>query len=33
MTRIRVFKEKEKEEGEGRPMLDGQWKVPMLGDP
>jgi hypothetical protein len=30
MTRIRAFKEKEKEQSEGRPPLDGLWKVPML---
>jgi hypothetical protein len=24
------FKEKEKEGGEGRPQLGGEWKVPML---
>jgi hypothetical protein len=30
MIRIRPFKEKEKEEGEGRSQLGGQWKVPML---
>ncbi len=29
MIQIRAFKEKEKERGEGRPQLDGQWKVPM----
>jgi hypothetical protein len=27
------FKEKEKEGGEGRSQLDGQWKVPMFGGP
>jgi hypothetical protein len=42
MIRIRPFKEKEKEGGEGRsqfggqwkvPMFDGQWKVSMFGGP
>jgi hypothetical protein len=27
------FKEKEKEGGEGRSQLCGQWKVPMFGGP
>jgi hypothetical protein len=27
------FKEKEKEGGEKRSQLGGQWKIPMLGDP
>jgi hypothetical protein len=31
MIRIRPFKEKEKEGGEGRSQLGGQWKVPFLG--
>jgi hypothetical protein len=31
MTRILIFKEKEKEGGEGRPQLSGLWKVPMFG--
>jgi hypothetical protein len=31
MIRTCVFQEKEKEGGEGRPQLGGQWKVPMLG--
>jgi hypothetical protein len=26
-----LFKEKEKEGGEGRSQFGGQWKVPMLG--
>jgi len=30
MIQIRAFKEKEKEGGEGKPPLIGQWKVPML---
>jgi len=33
MIQICNFKEKEKEGGEGRPQLGGQWKVPMLGGP
>jgi hypothetical protein len=33
MIQIRAFKEKEKKEGEGRPQLGGQLKVPMLGGP
>ncbi len=33
MIWIRPFKEKEKEGGEGRSQLNGQWKVPMLGGP
>jgi hypothetical protein len=28
MIQIHAFKEKGKEEGEGRPQLGGQWKVP-----
>jgi len=31
MTWIHAFKEKEKEGSEGRPQLDGLWKVPMFG--
>jgi hypothetical protein len=31
MIRIYPFKEKEKEGGEGRSQLSGQWKVPMFG--
>jgi hypothetical protein len=31
MIRIHPFKEKEKEGGEGRSQLGGQWKVPKLG--
>jgi hypothetical protein len=27
------FKENEKEGGEGRSQLSGEWKVPMLGGP
>jgi hypothetical protein len=27
------FKKKEKERGERRPQLGGQWKVPMFGGP
>jgi hypothetical protein len=30
MIKIRAFKEKEKEGGEGRTQLGGQWKVPSL---
>jgi hypothetical protein len=30
MIQIHAFKEREKEGGEGRPQLGGQWKVPML---
>jgi len=30
MIQICVFKEKEKEEGEGRQQLGGQWKVLSL---
>jgi hypothetical protein len=30
MIQIHTFKEKEKEGGEGRPQLGGQWKVPSL---
>jgi hypothetical protein len=33
MIQICAFKEKEKEGGEGRPQLDGLWKVPMFGGP
>ncbi len=33
MIRICLFKKKEKEGGEGRSQLGGQWKVPMLGGP
>jgi hypothetical protein len=33
MIQIRVLLEKEKEGGEGRPQLGGEWKVPMLGGP
>jgi hypothetical protein len=33
MIRIRLFKKKEKEGGEGRSQLGGEWKVPMLGCP
>jgi hypothetical protein len=33
MIRIRPFKEKEMEGGEGIPQLGGQWKVPLLGGP
>jgi hypothetical protein len=31
MIRIRLFKEKEKEGGEGRSQLGGQWKAFMVG--
>jgi hypothetical protein len=31
MIQIHAFKEKEKEGGEGKPQLGGQWKAPMLG--
>jgi hypothetical protein len=31
MIQIHTFIEKEKEGGEGRPQLGGQWKVPMFG--
>jgi hypothetical protein len=31
MIQICAFKEKEKEGGERKPQLGGQWKVPMLG--
>jgi hypothetical protein len=27
------FKKKEKEKGEGKSQLGGQWKVPLLGGP
>jgi hypothetical protein len=30
MIQINAFKEKEKEGGEGRPQLDGLWKVPSF---
>jgi hypothetical protein len=30
MIQIHAFKEKEKEGGEGRPHLDGLWKVPSF---
>jgi len=30
MIQIRIFKEKGKEGGEGKPQLGGQWKVPSL---
>jgi hypothetical protein len=30
MIQIHAFKKKEKEGGEGRPQLGGQWKVPNL---
>jgi hypothetical protein len=33
MIQIGTFKVKEKEGGEGRLQLDGQWKVPMFGGP
>jgi hypothetical protein len=33
MIKIRVFKAKEKEGGEGRTQLGGQWKVPMFNGP
>jgi hypothetical protein len=33
MIQIRTSKEKEKEGGEGKPQLDGLWKVPMFGGP
>jgi hypothetical protein len=33
MIRIRPFKEKEKEGGEGKSQLNGQWKVPMFSGP
>jgi hypothetical protein len=33
MIQIRPFKEKEKERGEGRSYLGGQWKVPLFGGP
>jgi hypothetical protein len=33
MIQIHTFKLKEKERGEGRPQLGGQWKVPMFGGP
>ncbi len=32
MIQIHAFKENEKERGEGRPQLGGQWKVPSLVD-
>jgi hypothetical protein len=32
MIRIHLFKAKDKEGGEGKSQLSGQWKVPMLGD-
>jgi hypothetical protein len=32
MIQICAFKEKEKEGGEGRPQLGGEWKVPMFSD-
>ncbi len=31
MIRIRSFKKKEKDGGEGRSQFGGQWKVPLLG--
>jgi hypothetical protein len=31
MIKICTFKDKEKEGGERRPQLGGQWKAPMLG--
>ncbi len=31
MIQILLFKKKEKERGEGRFELSGQWKVPMFG--
>jgi hypothetical protein len=31
MIEIRAFKEKEKEGGEGKPQLGGQWKVLIFG--
>jgi hypothetical protein len=31
MIRIRLFKKKVKEGGEGRSQFDGQWKVSMFG--
>jgi hypothetical protein len=33
MIRICLFKEKEKEGGEGRSQFGGQWKVLMFGGP
>jgi hypothetical protein len=33
MIQIPAFKQKEKEESEGRPQLGGHWKVPMLSGP
>jgi hypothetical protein len=33
MIQICPFKEKEKEGGEERPQLGGQWKVLMFGGP
>ncbi len=33
LIRICFFKEKERERGEGRLQLGGQWKVPMFGGP
>jgi len=33
MIQIRAFKDKEKEGGEGKPQLGGQWEVLMLGGP
>jgi hypothetical protein len=33
MIRICLLKEKEKEGGEGRSQLGGQWKVILLGGP
>jgi hypothetical protein len=33
IIQIHAFEKKEKEGGEGRPQLNGQWKVPMFGGP
>jgi len=33
MIQIRRLKKNEKEGGEGKSQLNGQWKVPMLGGP
>jgi hypothetical protein len=33
MIQNHTFKKKEKEIGEGKPQLGGQWKVPMFGGP
>jgi len=31
MIQIRAFKEKEKDEGERKTQLSGQWTIPMFG--